>query len=527
MPSITYDKFDVGLDRSKGPSVAAANMLRELKNAYITTGKVVKKRQGLTLVGTLEAGTVGLVSGGGKLNTFTEGTVVVHSDSTFQCNRVAHPDTSQVIKKIWYGTMFSGYLYIAVEYLDGSVWHSYLNADEVYSDKAWSLDDYVSGVANDDFGLRWKCTTAGTSTGEPVWTNAVGDTVAAGGGTIFTAEAKYIQDVNCPHGKSASKQASRIHAIGDEVVRFCGAAGGPRDWTTSSDAGFIPTGLKAEGSVDAKALGQYQERLVVFFTDGTQVWDVDETPSNNAFYKQLPGLGCRYPQGPKQLGDNILFPAKSGIRSITQVEYTTNLEEIDVGTPIDSIVKPLLTDALEPIGEYFSGAGQYWILWDAGDGTTLCFAYTYSKRKKVYAWAEYSFPFVVDHLTVHDGYMHLRSGDNVYKVDETDTVFTDDGVEYEMRMEMPFLDCKKPGSEKSFKSMDVTVNGTVNVAFRFDPNDTSLITTSVEVSGDSRNKATIPVEITSASIAPVFTDTSGNILQIDAITLHYDLLGVQ
>lgn len=46
MPSLTIDKFDGGLDLRKGAAVADANRLRELLNAYVTTGHHIKKRPG-------------------------------------------------------------------------------------------------------------------------------------------------------------------------------------------------------------------------------------------------------------------------------------------------------------------------------------------------------------------------------------------------------------------------------------------------------------------------------------------------
>lgn len=148
MPSITFDKFDRGLDLSKSASVSDANQLRELKNAFITKGKVIRKRPGLPKIATLEAGTKGLVSGGGYLNTFYESGSITHGDGTFRANRVAHPVTAQDVKKIHYGDIFNGYIYTAVEYVDGSVYQHYLDEDADWvANTAYSLDDYASPAA--------------------------------------------------------------------------------------------------------------------------------------------------------------------------------------------------------------------------------------------------------------------------------------------------------------------------------------------------------------------------------------------
>ena len=54
------------------------------------------------------------------------------------------------------------------------------------------------------------------------------------------------------------KMEQKMWAINGDKVRFT-ATGNPRDWTTGSDAGFLPVGLKQKGSDNALALGQYKE----------------------------------------------------------------------------------------------------------------------------------------------------------------------------------------------------------------------------------------------------------------------------
>jgi hypothetical protein len=110
--------------------MAAANILWVLRNAYITTGKVIRKRPCLTKIATLESGTVGLKSAGGKLNTFYggTGTAITHANPLFLPNRVIHPSsTALAATKAHYGETFNGFLYCAIEYSDGSIKHHYLD----------------------------------------------------------------------------------------------------------------------------------------------------------------------------------------------------------------------------------------------------------------------------------------------------------------------------------------------------------------------------------------------------------------
>ena len=93
------------------------------------------------------------------------------------------------------------------------------------------------------------------------------------------------------------------------------------------------------------------------------------------------------------------------------------------------------------------------------------------------------------------------------------------------RMAAP--DCKTPGVDKHFASMDFAVQGTVNVAFRYDPNDETKITDPITITGDTRALQSIPIEITSTALAPVFTSSSTEKVQIDAFDIHFMNLGVQ
>ena len=82
MPVISFDRFELGIDLRKGRAVADANRLRDLKNAYVTPGWHVQKRPGLTNVGTLTAGSKGLIGYSGKLVTFSAVSDPTHGSTT-------------------------------------------------------------------------------------------------------------------------------------------------------------------------------------------------------------------------------------------------------------------------------------------------------------------------------------------------------------------------------------------------------------------------------------------------------------
>ena len=248
MATITFNKFDLGIDLRKSAAVSDANRLREMKNAYVTTGLATAKRPGFTKVTTLEAGTKGLASALGKLHTFYGGTQeIVHADPLFQANRLvcaeettddesgetSYAAVHEAVTDVHYVDVFNGYLYVAAQHGDFCR-HHYLDGGEITQ----------------------------------------------------------VTDANCPHTRAAVKTASKIFAISPDgaTVRYS-KTGDPVVWTETDDAGFLPTGLNALGSRNANALGLYRGNLVVLMRDGAQVWAVDPDPTAMSLGETVENVG--------------------------------------------------------------------------------------------------------------------------------------------------------------------------------------------------------------------------------------------
>ena len=215
MPAITFDRFDGGLDVRQLASSADANRLRMLKNAYVTTGRTIRKRPGLKRLGSLNSGSFGLFGGVDALWTFSAFGGDHAQFPQIKNSRIREPYGKNMVRLI-HAEVFNGFVYAVVECEDGSIEHHYL--DGKY------------------------------------------DTL--------------IQDTNCPHSRSLIKKAGKLFAIKNDVVRFS-ATGNARDWSTPDDAGFLPVALQQSVNNKPVALGEYQGNLVVFFEDSAQIWQVE------------------------------------------------------------------------------------------------------------------------------------------------------------------------------------------------------------------------------------------------------------
>lgn len=463
--SISFERFDYGLDLRKGASTSDANRLRVLKNAYTTEGRTIRKRPGTVKIATLEAGTEGLFAGRGKLNTFYGGTsTITHANSLFQANSVRSPITAGLaVSKVHYADVFNGFMYAAVEYTSGEIKHHYLDG-------------------------------------------------AAPGAT-------HVIDANCPHTKQVTKISSKLWSIGTagDTVRFT-KTNAPRDWTTTNDAGFLPVGLQQSGASNATALGFYTNRLVTFFSDSAQIWQVDVDPAKHSFLQAV-DVGSLLPYSHENMGGDVFFLSPAGVRTITRQDITTNLIDADVGSPIDrNLLAGEFIDITKAKAQFYRGGGQYWLY--SGNKAMV---FTFSRTSGVSAWSLYEYPFTLDYMEELQAELYIRSGNDVYRVDRN--IKTDNGVIYQVDIELAYLDFKAQGILKHIHGMDAVVSGQCQISHRFDARNTSLVTDPpVTVMGDTRSSYLYPVELLATNLAPVISNYDDQEFELHALTYYFDLL---
>lgn len=462
MSQITFDKWDLGIDLRKGASVSDANRLREMKNAYVTTGLATEKRPGLTKVADLEPGTKGLFAAFGKLHTFYGAGAVTHANPFFQANKVAYSGGERAVVDVHFTDVFNAFIYASIGYADGLVEHHYLD-------------------------------------GSP---------------------ATHITDENCPDTKAVIKLASKIFASGRgnaDVVRYS-KTGNPRDWTTVNDAGFLPTGLNSRGDRSTNALGTYQNKLVALSRDGAQVWLVDPDPTLMKLDDTVENVGTSFPRTVANVAGDLHFLSDYGFRSITTLQLTNNLADVDVGSPIDPIVRPeTKVPGVVPRAFYFYGTGQY----ICAIGNRL-FVYSISRTAKIAAWSQYFLAHPVDAFAELGQELYIRSGDTVYKLDPDAS--TDDGTQFEVLIDMPYMDFKKPGATKAITGVDVVVEGRCEFSIGFDVRNPDAFTSPVRVRGNTRPGGIIPVECIGTEFSLRFRNYDNKPFRLDAVTVYFQEL---
>ncbi|MAO52654.1 MAG: hypothetical protein CML16_17470 [Pusillimonas sp.] len=457
--SITFDKFDLGIDLRKGASVSDANRLRDMTNAYVTTGLATQKRPGLVKVAELTPGTKGLFAAFGKLNCFySEGTINL---GTGIFNAIKLTGYAAKLKEVWFADVFNGQIYTSVEYENGVVRHH-------YTDNVTTL----------------------------------------------------ITDGNCPHSKAVIKAstANKIFAANGETVRYC-ATDKPRDWTTANDAGFLPTGLRFQGARDAKALGIYKNNLVVLTQDGGQTWSVDPDPTRMALTDTVDNVGTNFPKTVTNVSGDLYFLSDFGFRSITTQQWTNNLSDADVGSPIDDLVKPVIRNTpFVPTSFFHYGTGQYLCI--VGN---IIFVYSLSRSSKIAAWSRYTIPSTVDAFAELNGTLYFRSGDSVYRF--APDAYDDDGQPFKVSLELPYMDLKAPGQLKQIMGVDLVMEGECDFSIGFDVRNADCYTPVVRLRGNTRPGGMIPMSCSGTEFSLRFNCLNKKLFRLDSATLYYEELG--
>ena len=156
--SITFDRFDAGIDLRKGHSVTDANRMMELLNCDITTGFAIAKRPGLARLNLVPADGVGLFVLGNQIKT------LVSTDVFGATGRLIALHSALIV---------GGKLYAVLEYLDqgqAKVAHCYfsegmgfeankvVDANCPHSKQVVTLQGKVFAASNDGATVRFSAT---------------------------------------------------------------------------------------------------------------------------------------------------------------------------------------------------------------------------------------------------------------------------------------------------------------------------------------------------------------------------------
>lgn len=199
-----------------------------------------------------------------------------------------------------------------------------------------------------------------TGATEPNWPLVPGETVADGT-LLWEAVSRRVEDPNCPNNKATIILASHVFNEDGDIVRFC-AVNNALDWTSESNAGFLPSGMQGQNANDARVLADYRKNLAVLNASSFQLWQADPDPEIMDLLDMKNGFGSIYPRAACSVGDDLFVLTAEGVRNITQAAGNNSNTAGAVGAPIDDLVQAQMAAVASPdkvISVYYPGLGQY------------------------------------------------------------------------------------------------------------------------------------------------------------------------
>lgn len=252
---------------------------------------------------------------------------------------------------------------------------------------------------------------------EPTWPSTVGGAVKDGIMSWIAID-RHISDVNDPNTKVVALMASHIFAGNKDIVSFS-AAVDPTDWTSSNNAGYLPTGLNNYGDNPVAMMALYRSNLMVFNAGGYQMWQVDPDPANMALLDAQP-VGSTYTRSAQSVANDLLFLTVVGVRNLGTAGATANMQLGSTGQPVDPlVVAAIKAGTYDPISLYYPGRGQYWLIFGP-----QAFVMTMNGTNQK-TWARYVFPDTITDWTLNGETLYLRTGGNLVWQVDADTL-TDD-----------------------------------------------------------------------------------------------------
>jgi hypothetical protein len=293
-------------------------------------------------------------------------------------------------------------------------------------------------------------------------------------GMSWQAVDRHIADVNDPDTVAVAIGASHIFAGNNDIVSYS-AAVNPVDWTSTNNAGYLPTGLNNYGDNPVTVLALYRGNLIVFNASGYQMWQIDPDPQNMAFLDAQP-VGSIWPRAAQAVSNDLIFLTEIGVRNLGTIGATANMAIGDTGQPVDPLVAAQINAATyDPFSIYYPGRGQYWLIYGP-----QVFVLTINGLSGTKSWARYLFPQAITDATLNAGFLYLRTANNVVwqvnasavGIDDSNTITTAaTPTAFNGVMQWPYLDMDALGVNKMLVGIDLVGEGSCVLQIAFDQAD--------------------------------------------------------
>jgi len=286
---------------------------------------------------------------------------------------------------------------------------------------------------------------------------------------LWKAISREVSDPNNPGTSAVAIGASHVFAGNNDIVDYS-AAVNPIDWSSTNNAGYLPTGLNNYGDNPVTALALYRGNLIVFNAGGYQMWQIDPDPQNMAFLDAQP-VGCIWTRSCQSVANDLIFLTEIGVRNLGTIGATANMAIGNTGQPVDPLILAQIQAATyDPFTIYYPGRGQYMLIY----GPQM-FVLTINGLQGTKSWSRYIFPQAITDATLNSGSLFLRTTGSLIWQMNADTTYDDSGTETQVAVistiQWPYADMGGLGLNKMLIGVDLVGDGGCILQIGFDQQD--------------------------------------------------------
>jgi hypothetical protein len=318
-----------------------------------------------------------------------------------------------------------------------------------------------SGTAQPTFS-----TTVGNTAYDPS-TYTTKDSVVNNTSMSWVCINRQVTDPRNPNTTAVCLGASHVFAGNKDICSYS-AAVDPTDWTSTNNAGYLPTGLNNYGDNPVAVLALYRSNLIVMNSGGYQMWQIDPDPQNMALLDSQP-VGSLHTRTAQAVANDLLFLTEVGVRNLGTAGATANMAIGSTGQPVDPIVqKALKAGTYDPLSLYYPGRGQYWLIFGP-----QAFVLTINGTNQK-TWSRYTFPDSITDWCLLGEVLYLRTAGNLVWQFDYNTLQDDVGgtpVSFTSVIQWPYLDVGVLGINKMLVGFDLVGSGAVTVQIGWNQQD--------------------------------------------------------
>jgi hypothetical protein len=562
---MTYEvveNFAAGLDNRKSPLTAPGGTLTKLTNAVINPGGEIEKRRAFVHMATV-TGSFGLAATSNSLFVFgrnvlpaapaltADGTALAAAGTTIK--RLIVPEATASLEQTD-ADVFDGKVYIACSggspssnphfYDDENIANGTMIATQgvnkgyairTFQSKMYAVISkylYFSAIGNPILwdaplaindvpvtnlsdGKPARCTVASTDIAK--FKN--GQFVEVRGADASHAKANGFHRISSVNSPANTFVLDEVDTSGSTAAQTSGVLIDP---ATTTGRGYINLSVQDADAESLISVEVYYDKLSVFSTEATQLWAVDPDPLQNAFVQLLRDSGTLARRSALQYGSgDVLYLDPSGIRSLKAKDSSNSASVSDIGSPIDPFLQQIRRSKgagymNQAIALLEPAIGRFWMVFP-----NEVLVLSYFPGPKITAWSHFTLPFTVKHATT--------CGDKIYIRDTVDRIWVYGGANgqtYEdcgVEIRLPYLNGKKPGHNKLFEAIDMTIQGNWEVRVSYNFNDMEAEEVVGNFSASTWNGGRAELTGYSSHMSLRFYNSDDAFASLSNVAIHYQV----